>query len=209
MSGNIIRIKEDEDLSRVDRKTHKKVYIVYKTRAVGIAGRDNPFRWYSRRHDDQSRVPTAVHLTRVCRQIYAEAATLAFSGTIFLLCSRDSKGDLVREWAASLRTAQKNAISDIAINSKNFATYINADAGSQLRKIFPALERLHLNANRVTMVCPSELRACDDLVRESAQLEMEKTKNEMQEKVNKRENDTVQLVWHEDMRPLYEIWNAA
>ncbi|KAL1603499.1 beta transducin [Paraconiothyrium brasiliense] len=203
MTGNIVNIHEDEDESRVDAETMEKVVVVCKGHTVGVVGEDNPVRWLSTRAEDKPRLPTAFRLCEVSRQIYAEIGTLAYSGSIFVFCSWDDEGELVKEWARSLAPAHKNAITDIAIDDMNFDCYLSDK--HRIREVFHGLQRLHLNTNRVNVVNVCGRRD-DERHRSLWVLELKRLEERLQKRISKREGGAVKLVWHENLVEDYDVW---
>lgn len=63
------------------------------------------------------REPSAFHLPEVCRQIYAETATLACSVNTFLISSRKRENML---WVKHLSVAQRDAIHAVELNESYF-----------------------------------------------------------------------------------------
>ncbi|OAF98978.1 uncharacterized protein CC84DRAFT_1181717 [Paraphaeosphaeria sporulosa] len=189
-TGNIVNIHDDD--SRWDS-------VFCKGHTVGVVGEDNPMRWLSTRAEDKPRLPTAFHLSAVCRQIYHEVGILAYSDSIFVLSSWNDEGELMRQWVRTgLAPAHKNAIKDIAIDEENFYAYHLS--GVKLRDFFPSLERLHLNADRFHGVPDYVERV---LLLPGPDL-MRRLKESAQEDVEYREGTSVKLVWHENPVEDYE-----
>lgn len=104
-------------------------------------------------------VPSAFHLPEVCRQIYCETSSLAYSSTTFFFCGMfapDAMEDLncytrfsdFGDWAKGLIPAHRNAITDVKLFSLCISkmlrpVYHDYGKGSQLLEFFPSLERLH------------------------------------------------------------------
>ncbi|KAL5425525.1 hypothetical protein PMIN06_012107 [Paraphaeosphaeria minitans] len=183
-AGNIVNLHDDEKRPDV---------LVCKGHTVGIVGKDNPLRWLSTRAEDKPRLPSAFHLPEVCRQIYHEVGTLAYSDSIFFFCNWNDEGVLIRTWAPALTPAHRHAIRDVAVDDANFDFYL--EYGVALRSAFPGLRRLHLNRNRVNAVFvePSRARSKGFVHRERNRLEDGK-----QKKVDKREGGMMELVWHDN-----------
>jgi hypothetical protein len=185
----------------VNTKTRERIVVVCKGHTVGVVGQDNPMRWLSTRTEDKPRLPTAFRLREVSRQIYDEVSTLPYSGSIFFFCSWDDEGELIEEWIRTLTPALKNAISDIAIDEMNFECYL--EDGYELRKVFPSLQRLHLNTNRVNTISD---HGWDQKDKAFWSGELKRLEGMSQKRVDRREGGDVKLVWHENPIEDYEMW---
>ncbi|KAF2437380.1 hypothetical protein P171DRAFT_492128 [Karstenula rhodostoma CBS 690.94] len=191
-ASNIVNMHDDD--SRPDA-------VVCKGHTVGVVGEDNPIRWLSTRAEDKPRLPTAFHLSEVCRQIYHEVGTLAYSDSIFFFCNWNDEGALIRAWTRTLTSAHRNAITDIAIDDMNFDFYL--DYRIKLCSIFLGLQRLHLNTHRVNLVY---VLASDEKNGNLVCQKRKRLEDKMQKRVDRRESGGVELVWHDDPIEDYEMW---
>lgn len=198
-AGNIINLHGDHTSSD---------NMICQGHTVGVVGKDNPIRWISTRAEDKPRLPAAFGLSQVCRQIYHEVGTLAYSDSIFFFCDWDDEGALIEAWTRTLTSAHRNAITDIAIDDSNFESYLSCSMtwAIKIHSVFGGLQRLHLNTHRVNTVYVKEYQLhMEDLVnRERKCLEKEK-----QEEFNKRELKAVELVWHDDPIEEYDMWDTT
>jgi hypothetical protein len=117
----------------------------YKVRAVGVEdGHDLPKELATTRRG-KSTFHSTFHLLGVCRQIYTETATLACSGTIFYLKAADILSEEFDGWwSSTLLPAQRDAITDIAMEELEFLLFLTWDSHPTFRFIFPGIKRLHL-----------------------------------------------------------------
>lgn len=146
------------------------------------------------RRQASRRLLSAFHLPEVCRQIYAETATLAYPGTIFNLISWDlNGGGIIPEWSAGLTNAHNNAITDIVANEPIFCFYYVKSFGNMcpygLCKVFPGLQRLHVNTDWA-----SSQQYGNDYENEG----LVSWKQAKQEEVDQLEGGVVRLVWHDE-----------
>lgn len=171
---------------------------------MGVVGEDNPMRWPSTRAEDKPRLPTAFHLSEVCRQIYHEVGTLAYSGSIFFFCNWNDEGGLIRAWTRTSTSAHRNAVTDIAIDDMNFDFYL--DYKVKLRSAFPGLQCLHLNTYRVNTVFA---RASDGKNENFIRQRRKFLEDKKQRRVDKRENEGVKLIWHVHPIEDYKLWETT
>ena len=83
---------------------------------------------------------SAFHLPEVCRQIYSETATLAYSINTFLLSRRGEHPE--GGWAKKLTAGQRNAISSVQMNNEDLEPFLRTNREPLTEKVFPNLKRI-------------------------------------------------------------------
>lgn len=144
MIGNVAMVTEDNDRAIVNEKTGKIAKRFHKVRAVGVKDGHGLSKWLDTARGGNSTFESNFHLLEVCRQIYTETATLAYSGTNFYLEAAVSALKRFGGWSSTLLPAQRNAITDIAMEELTFALCLTSDSHPTFRDIFSGIKRLHV-----------------------------------------------------------------
>ncbi|KAH7408109.1 hypothetical protein DE146DRAFT_776380 [Phaeosphaeria sp. MPI-PUGE-AT-0046c] len=138
------------------------------------------------------RALTAFHLPEVCRRIYADSATLAYSVNIFKLGRQDGT------WINCLLRAQRDAMLSVDL-SMYFATDMYSgkisctslqSTISSLRSRFPNLRQVHIADKAKEMVESSHLVAVGDMPRR----EVEKWHEHIVSLVKGKEGDDIEVL---------------
>jgi hypothetical protein len=125
-------------------------------------------------------IGTAFHLPEVCRQIYAETATLGYATSSFFIRSTCAG----TPWSSLLNLAQRSAIQSLRILSSTMYRYLmdNPNIGS-FTSIFPSLEEIRI-------------RACDTVSK--IEQGFEDDRKFIVEKIRKKEGKELRVVFQDE-----------
>lgn len=90
--------------------------------------------------------PSAFHLPEVCRQIYAETATLGYKLSTFYF------SDIDDTWVTSLLPAQRDAITNLQLDLWKIDSYLDSLPEMTFRTIFPGLRRIHCSGSVLAFI---------------------------------------------------------
>jgi len=105
----------------------------------------------------RKKVRTAFHLPEVCRQIYAETATLtyslnrfSFTGEVEVRYGRDNGPDGALEgWTRDCLPAQRKAIVEVRPHWHDLQDYLDGANMRAFKQLFPSLKRLRVASRAV------------------------------------------------------------
>ena len=140
----------------------------------------------------------AFHLPEVCRQIYAETATMGYSGNQFSFIGEislkygreDGPDGALEGWCRELLPAQVNAVTCIRPHWHDFQDYLSKENMRTFKQLFPRLKNLRVPSRAVN--CHAEWPGRGDPMRKHLR---QQSKKKITALVKEQEGDEVEATF--------------